>query len=553
MTLIQPGSRLGGKGATHRDPSRGQAILEHGLHMWLGWYRTAFTMIEDVYGAWDGPRHGPQRSLETAFSPQFDVSLIGGAEDTPEVWHLRCPETPGKPWDHAGSAQTWLQTAATWARRLPAMLIEGGGDASAPKMRTMASLTAAVVRGIAVERTRHGDDMWSAMDDLDLRAWLRKHGATDAAACSPPIRGLYDLGFAYPDGITGRDRGAAAAGTSLRVLLNMFASYRGAPFWRMNAGMGDTIFAPAYEVLRDRGVDFRFFQKVTALRTDGSRITRVEVSHQAKGAEGYRPLVDIGDIRAWPGEPLVDQLQAVAEGDLETGSGPGLSQGALEVGEDFDEVVLAIPATAQRSLAADLMAANPRYARMVQHTHGVATIAAQWWLERTTRQLGWSGENAVLTGLPGLFGTWADLSELVDAEAWDERPASLAYLCGVAPPELQRSTNREEAAAWVAAGMREWSPELVRHWPGAAVRGRLDEGALKGGWETQYARANVADWERYILSLPGTTRHRLAPGDSGFDNLALAGDWTENRVNGGSVEGAVDSGVNAAAAVITRA
>jgi uncharacterized protein with NAD-binding domain and iron-sulfur cluster len=68
----------------------------------------------------------------------------------------------------------------------------------------------------------------------------------------------------------------------------------------------------------------------------------------------------------------------------------------------------------------------------------------------------------------------------------------------------------------------------------------------RSNFSTPYARANVADWERYILSRPGTTKYRLGPGDAPFSNVYLAGDWTKNRVNGGSVEGAVTSGIDAA-------
>ncbi len=64
-----------------------------------------------------------------------------------------------------------------------------------------------------------------------------------------------------------------------------------------------------------------------------------------------------------------------------------------------------------------------------------------------------------------------------------------------------------------------------------------------------YLRANTEAWERYVLSLPDTMAHRLAPDDSGFDNLFLAGDWTHNEINGGSVEAAVSSGMAAARAI----
>ncbi len=56
-----------------------------------------------------------------------------------------------------------------------------------------------------------------------------------------------------------------------------------------------------------------------------------------------------------------------------------------------------------------------------------------------------------------------------------------------------------------------------------------------------------------MLTPAGSTKHRLAPGDSGFENLVLAGDWTRTPVNAGSVEAAVQSGRAAAAALIAAA
>jgi uncharacterized protein with NAD-binding domain and iron-sulfur cluster len=47
----------------------------------------------------------------------------------------------------------------------------------------------------------------------------------------------------------------------------------------------------------------------------------------------------------------------------------------------------------------------------------------------------------------------------------------------------------------------------------------------------------------------GTTQYRLDPGHSGFDNLYLAGSWTQTGFNVECVEGAVMSGMRAAQAI----
>ena len=64
-------------------------------------------------------------------------------------------------------------------------------------------------------------------------------------------------------------------------------------------------------------------------------------------------------------------------------------------------------------------------------------------------------------------------------------------------------------------------------------------------FDRQYFRANVDPSERYVLSLKGTTSFRLAPGDSGFANLVLTGDWTRNGFNAGCVEATTLSGMQA--------
>jgi uncharacterized protein with NAD-binding domain and iron-sulfur cluster len=65
----------------------------------------------------------------------------------------------------------------------------------------------------------------------------------------------------------------------------------------------------------------------------------------------------------------------------------------------------------------------------------------------------------------------------------------------------------------------------------------------------QFFRANVEPSELYVLSTAGTIQARLAPGQSGFQNLILAGDWTRVELNIGCVEAAVQSGKMAANAL----
>ncbi|WP_437721295.1 FAD-dependent oxidoreductase [Sorangium sp. So ce861] len=52
-----------------------------------------------------------------------------------------------------------------------------------------------------------------------------------------------------------------------------------------------------------------------------------------------------------------------------------------------------------------------------------------------------------------------------------------------------------------------------------------------------------------MLSVPGSQKHRIAPGDAGIEGLVLAGDWTRTGYDLGCIEAATMSGLQAARAL----
>jgi len=68
-------------------------------------------------------------------------------------------------------------------------------------------------------------------------------------------------------------------------------------------------------------------------------------------------------------------------------------------------------------------------------------------------------------------------------------------------------------------------------------------------FKAQVWKANYGPNQRYTLSLAGSVRYRLRADESGYENLYLAGDWVRNGSDVGTVEGAVVSGLQAAAAI----
>src|SRR5690606_29048760 len=101
---------------------------------------------------------------------------------------------------------------------------------------------------------------FDTIDKYDFQEWLRRHDASPMTVESAPVRGIYDLVFGYEQGDTTRPN--LAAGVAINGAMRMAFTYKGAIFWEMQAGMGDTIFTPLYEVLKRRGVKFEFFHKV---------------------------------------------------------------------------------------------------------------------------------------------------------------------------------------------------------------------------------------------------------------------------------------------------
>lgn len=92
VTIYQMGWRIGGKGASGRDAARGQRIEEHGLHVWLGWYENAFTLLRRCYEELGRPAGAPLRSLDEAFVAHSEVGVSHGASSHGRTfWMLDFP------------------------------------------------------------------------------------------------------------------------------------------------------------------------------------------------------------------------------------------------------------------------------------------------------------------------------------------------------------------------------------------------------------------------------------------------------------------------------
>ena len=411
----------------------------------------------------------------------------------------------------------------------------------------------------------HGFDV---INGEDWAAWLRRHGAREVtigrtpAERSPLLRAVYDVAFAYPGG----DIAAAdcAAGTATSDLLRLAFSYRGSVMYKMQAGMGDVVFGPLYEVLDRRGVRFEFFHAVTALHPGGNGIDSIEVVPQvdlAPHVEKYDPLRCVNDLRCWPSEPRREQLEAAAKGvDFEAKLNPlGRPACKLERGTDFDEVVLGIPVGALPDICGELMARDDRFRRGIESAVTVRTQAFQLWSNRASADLGWKyAENSVAGCFVEPLDTYCDMTHLLPRESWQpaDGTKTIGYVCGVLD-DRQGETHEQATERAKQNAIEFVERDLGSLWPGAAAGGKFDWSVLvdrddapgPARFDSQYWRANTSPWERYVLTPAGSVEHRLPSSDSGFANLKLAGDWTSNGIDGGCVEAAVISGMYAARAI----
>lgn len=267
------------------------------------------------------------------------------------------------------------------------LLAQDDFDTEMARLRTLLDLGGAVIRGMIGDGVlTHG---FGVIENEEFSDWITRHGARPETVDSAVVRAVYDYAFGYADGICDRKHRAIAAGTFISGSLRLMLTYDGTIFLKMNAGMGDTIFTPYYKALRQRGVKFRFFHEVRALRLDSQcqGIEAVEIDRQATPRGGdYDPFVRVRGLDCWPSEPVWDRLEEGRElqdrkVNLESAwkDWPAVEKVTLRRGVDFDEVVLGIPIGTFPDIAADLIAASPLWQRMVQRVRTVGTEAMQLW------------------------------------------------------------------------------------------------------------------------------------------------------------------------------
>jgi uncharacterized protein with NAD-binding domain and iron-sulfur cluster len=650
ITVYQMGWRLGGKGASSRNPVAGQRIEEHGLHIWLGFYENAFQLIRQCYSELP-PGSGTFNSWQDAFKPH---SLIVLEEKTMEGWLHWPANVPtndslpgdGMPfptlWDYVLMAFEMLEdelrqlhqhvparskvVLSSWSSAimtdelskkeqqtlpLSTRLLKAAhrharnvrrhrepsrrkevsaviddfqrtvnsiidprllSDANVRRPYIFINIFSAIVRGIIADGVIVSG--FDALDDFELRDWLSRHGASSVAVNSAGMRAAYDLAFSFEDGDPLKPN--LAAGVGLRCMLRMLLTYKGALLWKMQAGMGETVFTPIYKVLKSRGVKFQFFHKVDelTLTSDSSSVATVKMTKQVTIRTGeYQPFCRVKQWDCWMRQPDYSQL---VEGEALRLSGvnlesnwsgwPGVGGLELKAGTDFDKIILGIPIAALKAICQPLVNARPAWKGMLENVKTTQTQGFQVWMNKDLAACGWNLGSPIVGSYVEPLDTWADMTHLLQAEDWPatNAPLQLAYFCkimkdaAVVPPPSDTSFPDTELTRTLKQATDFLEQYAGYLWPKLLEEGKFDWNVCFGNdsrtgaarFQTQYWRPNIDPSERYTLAVAGSTKYRLPADHSGFDNLILTGDWIRNGFNSpGCIESSVISGLQAARAI----
>jgi uncharacterized protein with NAD-binding domain and iron-sulfur cluster len=425
------------------------------------------------------------------------------------------------------------------------------------------------------------------LDRWDYREWLQRHGIDPMTLASGFAQIVPNIGFNYPDGDSTGFPAFSAAPYVYFFLRQVFAE--GDALYFFAAGTGDTVIAPIYRTLVQRGVRFELFHKVTDIVPGESDIEQVTFDVQAhtKDGERYDPLIRVKGMYTWPDRPKYEKLQEGPElqarqVDLESywtdwkGTPKTITKGGNGP-DDFDYVVLAISIAAFPAVCPKILAARPDWATMAENIQAFPTQQLQIWLDEQVERLGWDfGLDRTTNRVVGAnytfpFNTFCDFTDLLQWEDWGDEhpPRSIIYWSGplqkplVWPPYDRHSFPAEQYLRVKATSIQylrtirgllpdaNTNPDqpqsldfglLHAYDPGTAGRG-------EDRFSQQYWKANIDPTERYVGSIKQTVQYRKKAWESGYGNLALAGDWTYNGMNIGSIESAATSGAMASLAL----
>jgi hypothetical protein len=481
-------------------------------------------------------------------------------------------------WLHDASRRAW----AAISRQVAGWNLGTGWDGRVRRMAVLFEIALTAVVGVVTDRLWRPGAL-EAIDGEDFRGWLRRHGGTEESINSAYIKCWYDAVVAYDDGDPSNP--SISAAVTLYAGFRALATYKGNFAFQMRHEVGDGVIAPLVQALVNRGVTFQFLHRVRDVvpGTDAAGrpvVQEIVLEPQLPGRALTRLFVENAAGRpVWPDSPQVAgglpvgldpaDLESFYTGD--SGARWTLRRAAVEDG--FDEVVFALPVPVVPHDAGSLVQ-GPGWRRMVQNIKATESLSLRIWFRWSLQELGWDHPTPILSGYQFPFSTWEDNSHNITNEGFPPgmEPRAIATVFGPlpAPPRAPAAgpagdTYLQDQRAVAAQAARDFFQHAAGHlWPKLLdANGQLQYDAFcdlrpaalqaatppAARLDWQLLRANVGPVERYTMALPRTLQDRLRPDESGYVNMVLAGEWTRNGVEVGSVEGAMVSGLAAARAL----
>ena len=295
----------------------------------------------------------------------------------------------------------------------------------------------------------------------------------------------------------------------------------------------------------------------------------------------YNPFIPWKGFQCWPIEPLYDQINPEQvkqlkekKVDLEVSwsDWTDVNTRVMTKGTDFDEVLLAIPIHALKTICSEIIDRDTSWKEMVDNVKSTQTQSMQLWIKPNLKELGFilndwgmrdNTEPNTVCYQDAMY-SWIDMSLIIPRENWpeDNKPGFLVYFCGALRDELDIPPFTDHAfpaheLRRVQDSSEQWLIDNAGiFWPKASlneipmgfdfrklVHPNNIEASAYQKYYSQFFKANIDPSVRFTLSVPYTKMYRKKPDESGFTNLFLAGDWTNYGANAGYIEGAATSGL----------